>query len=585
MNESAVPSAPTWWTKCVAIALEAGLAAGIVEWVLLLARARGARTFPACGLLLVAAIGACIVASLPVAMVVAIRSPQRRWIRIAVALTGCAIAVTALAADAEAYVRLYGAQHAALGFAALAGITLVRGALPISHRGMRARTIAAIALGVAAPMALRLRDDARAYAAQRGVLLVDAMWATHRDVHSLPRLAPPTRPAGPATHALANRPSLVVVITVDALRFDAAMNNALLGFQTIRNNAVRFDHAYATAAWTVPSVYSLMTARGPWRTAFTPTMFVGDTPVEYRGRDRNPRRVWPLPMRDRAATLAEAMHAAGYRTATCASLPFFVREGGIVRGFDDVDDGVYRTRNRSLRGTTSDMLTACGLAMIERAHGEPLFLWLHYSDPHEPYSRHEGIRVHGDADTDRYAGEVAFVDEHLRGLLANIHRRVGLGRTLLVLTADHGEEFGEHGGSYHAVTLYDEVAHVPLFIAAPGVPSRDVHDNVSLIDVAPTILELIGAPSLPDAEGVSLAAEVQGTANRNASRVMFAESIRYGRGVRAAFDGRWSLIYEARAGTYELFDRANDPGEQYVVTDSHRDVAARLARAMNVPAP
>jgi arylsulfatase A-like enzyme len=575
---SAARNETRWWQRTFVFAIETGAIAGFVEWVLLLARVRGARNEGAI-LLLFAAIAACIVASLPFAMILAIRPPQRMRTRIALTLFGSAGAFVALAADSEAYVRLYGAQHAMLGLAAVASATAVRSAWPIRTRFIRSTV--AIAIGVIAfgSIALRLRDDARAYAAHRGVLLADAMWATHRDVHSLPRFTPPLAPTTQPS-PLAQRPRLVLLVTVDALRYDAAENPTFQAFATIRRNAVRFTQAFAPAAWTVPSTYALLTGRGPWDARFTRTMFVGDTPVEYRGRDRNPRRVWPLPLHDDATTLAEALHRAGYRTATCASLPFFVREGGIVRGFDDVDEGVYRQRNRTLRGTTSDLLTACGIAMLDRAAEQPLFLWLHYSDPHEPYLHHPGIPTPGDTAEARYAGEVAFVDEHLRGLLVNVHRRVGLGHTLLVLTADHGEEFGEHGGNYHAVTLYDEIVHVPLFIAAPGVAPESVPSVVSLVDVAPTILDLVGVERPASMRGRSLAGAMRGAAIE--PRPAFAESVRYGRGVRAAIEARWTLIYEARARTFELYDRVVDPEEQVIVSDRYPDEVHRLARMMGL---
>jgi hypothetical protein len=376
---------------------------------------------------------------------------------------------------------------------------------------------------------------------------------------------------------------LILLVTVDALRADAADAPAFRGFATVRANAVDFTAARAPAAWTVPSVYALLTSRGPWHVAWTRAQFFGDRPVPYDGPSRNPRRVWPLPLRDSAETLATALHGAGYRTATCATLPFFVPGGGVTRGFDRVDVGVYAQRNRDLRGTTSDLLTACGLAMLDEAHGQPLFLWLHYSDPHEPYLRHPDVPVPNESPEARYAGEVGFVDEHLRGLLLNVQRRVGLQNVLVVLTADHGEEFGEHGGEFHAVTLYEEVEHVPLFIAATGIAPRRVTDSVSLLDVAPTILDLAGAPPLASADGRSLAAAMRGAPL--APRPVFAESIRYGRAVRSVIDGQYKLIYEARARTYELFDLAHDPREDTVVTDEHLDVARRFAREMGVPSP
>jgi arylsulfatase A-like enzyme len=232
-----------------------------------------------------------------------------------------------------------------------------------------------------------------------------------------------------------------------------------------------------------------------------------------------------------------------------------------------------------MRGITSDMLTACGIAMIDAAKASPLFLWLHYSDPHEPYLEHPGAPATGAGDSARarYEGEVAFVDEHLRGLLVNVQKRVGLERTLVVVTADHGEEFGEHGGEFHGATLYDEILRVPLLVAMPGIAPRRVDAPVSLLDVAPTIVELAGGGggALDAVDGKSLAGVMRGDAAE--ARPVFAETIRYGRGSRAIVDGQWKLIYEGRARTWELFDLGKDPGEQRVVTDEEPGVTTRLA--------
>ena len=225
-----------------------------------------------------------------------------------------------------------------------------------------------------------------------GIFLVSdaGFWVAHRDVYALPRfhLFAPT-PVAP--RPLRTRPNLILLLTVDALRYDATRAPVFRSFAAVHEHAVTFTHARAPAAWTVPSIYGLMTGRGPWSVDWTLGRFFGDRPVPYVGTDRDARRVWPLPMDDPSTTLAEALHAAGYQTRTCASLPFFLEGTGVSRGFDVVDGGVYKQRNRNLRGTTSDLLTACGIAMIDAAQGAPLFLWLHYSDPHEPYEPHPGL--------------------------------------------------------------------------------------------------------------------------------------------------------------------------------------------------
>jgi arylsulfatase A-like enzyme len=174
------------------------------------------------------------------------------------------------------------------------------------------------------------------------------------------------------------------------------------------------------------------------------------------------------------------------------------------------------------------------------------------------------------------------VDEHLGGLLVNVQKRVGLDRTLVVVTADHGEEFGEHGGEFHGATLYEEILRVPLLVAMPGIAARRVDAPVSLLDVAPTIVELAGGGRgrLDAADGTSLAGAMRGEALE--ARAVLAETVRYGRGSRAIVEGGWKLVYEGRARTWELFDLGKDPGEQRVVTDEEPEVMKRLAARIGV---
>ena len=112
---------------------------------------------------------------------------------------------------------------------------------------------------------------------------------------------------------------------------------------------------------------------------------------------------------------------------------------------------------------------------------------------------------------DVYDAEVASIDAQLRALFAELERRGTLGHAVVVLTADHGEEFKDHGGMGHGKTLYDEQIHVPLIVLAPGAAAgRVVDEPVALIDVAPTVLDLGGLPAAPSFEGRSLRATLGG---------------------------------------------------------------------------
>ena len=119
-------------------------------------------------------------------------------------------------------------------------------------------------------------------------------------------------------------------------------------------------------------------------------------------------------------------------------------------------------------------------------------MWVHFFEPHEPYETHPGIAF-GDTALDRYDGEIAYVDRALGRLLAYIHRTRP--RAIVAITADHGEEFGDHGGRYHGTSVYEEQVRVPLVVVGPGVRAgASVDEPVQTIDLVPTVLSALGIP-------------------------------------------------------------------------------------------
>jgi len=177
--------------------------------------------------------------------------------------------------------------------------------------------------------------------------------------------------------------------------------------------------------------------------------------------------------------------------------------------------------------------------------------------------------------SDLYDGEIAFTDRAIGRLLAGL-TSLGLAeRTVVVLFADHGEEFGDHGGIAHGHTLYGELLHIPLIIRAPGFAPRRVSALVRQIDVMPTVLELLGLPVPEDLEGTSLVPAMRGEPLPD---LPVLGELRQSQ--RHRFDslqrGSWKLLLDRVADRVALYDLASDPGE-------HEDVAAsepERARAM-----
>ena len=132
---------------------------------------------------------------------------------------------------------------------------------------------------------------------------------------------------------------------------------------------------------------------------------------------------------------------------------------------------------------------ALAVEWLSRQAG-PWFCWIHLFDPHSPYAPPEPYASR--FPSDRYSGEVAYVDDALAKLFAAVEARGGPGRTLIVLTSDHGESLGEHGEGTHSYFAYNSTLWVPLLIAGPGVKPARVKDVVSHVDIFPTVCDLLG---------------------------------------------------------------------------------------------
>jgi choline-sulfatase len=209
----------------------------------------------------------------------------------------------------------------------------------------------------------------------------------------------------------------------------------------------------------------------------------------------------------------------------------------------------------------------------------PWFLWLHYFDPHAPYLAHEGIsEAFGTEEAlDLYDGEIAFTDRHL-GRLFDAFERLGFAQnTVVVLVADHGEEFGEHGEKGHGYDLHEEVVHVPLVVRAPGLAPRRVPDVVPTVDVFPTLLELCVAKAQTEIEGRSLAPLLRGAADPPREACSEARW-KFQHDITSLTRGNWKYIDSHRREDVSemLFDHAVDPAETKNLLKDHPDRAAEL---------
>jgi choline-sulfatase len=324
------------------------------------------------------------------------------------------------------------------------------------------------------------------------------------------------------------------------------------------------------------------------------TLFTGLLPPEHGVRDNlSPAVVPSVPL------LAEQLKQRGFRTAAFVSSVVLAADSGLDRGFDtygarfeaeggglgaesrrDVSphgprDGIHSRRvppngQAQFLGTAQkrgDRTLAEAVAWLERnapeaRAGTRLLLWLHLYDPHDPYEPPEPYAT-GYAQSP-YAGEVAWTDE-LVGRLDDALARLGLREgTLLLVASDHGEGLGEHGETLHGFFTYQSTLAVPLMLRGPGVvPGTRLRPLVGLVDVAPTLLDLVGVPAMGRQSGRSFAAAARGGA-APAPAPLYAESLvpllHFGwSDLRVVRDERWKYVQAPRP---ELYDLERDPFER-----------------------
>ncbi|HWP65704.1 MAG TPA: sulfatase [Candidatus Limnocylindria bacterium] len=369
-----------------------------------------------------------------------------------------------------------------------------------------------------------------------------------------------------------------------------------------------FDRAYAPAPWTLPSVVSLLTSTDPLAHG-----------VFTRGQRADAR----------TRSLAEALHAHGWRTAGFITNPFAGKASGLDRGYD---------RFEAVSDQTIDPAWVAN--WLGEARERPAFAYVHTAEPHKPYRSPQHFRdrladvparrrkqlnrqmrilhhltnwdfrrhqpkgatkndaqqarlrrelAKGAADLSMfYDAEVAWADDNF-GRLADRLRADGTwDSTLVLFISDHGEEFFEHGDVSHGQSLYAELVRIPMVVCHPGGlgVGRRIDAVVSLLDVMPTVLAYAGIPATGlagrDLTPLLRGEDFPGTAQVTSVRInrhKYAPEIEAKRGAVnvAVADGRWRAIWNVQTDTVELYDTEADPGEQVDRAAEEPERAAALA--------
>ena len=401
--------------------------------------------------------------------------------------------------------------------------------------------------------------------------------------------SPPPLPTVTAGH-----PLNVVLITIDTLRADhlgayGYRRKTSPRIDALAKGGALFERAYTFWPKTRGSFVMMMTGRRPSVNGYSKTH-----PILV---DFNP-------------TLASVLKGAGYETTALVDNPNVAARYGYSKGFDRYRE-TWEEKSLESEIARTRAITAEAVSFLkERRSESPFLLWLHYVNPHAPYTPpppHDTAFMDAEVSSSRrlpvvpgfhggipkqwaatgqdrlgyyiaqYDGEIAAVDQEVGAIVDALALSGLTGKTVVVLTSDHGESLGEHDYYFdHGEDLFEPSMAIPLIVAVPGAPpgirSRAL---ASTLDLVPTVLDLLKVSYPPDLAGVSLLAETKGQAT-GAARRLFGQNER---NLTATWDERYRLVATpADAGAkLALYDRASDPGETHDV--SRRDAGAlRTAR-------
>jgi arylsulfatase A-like enzyme len=268
----------------------------------------------------------------------------------------------------------------------------------------------------------------------------------------------------------------------------------------------------------------------------------------------------------------EILKPAGVRTISAHAHGYF-KDAGFEQGFDDFEivPGII-FKNETDPNVTSPQHEEIAERLLGNSDldSKRFFAWFHFLDPHDQYIAHDkdGIPPYGPKLRDKYDAEVTFTDRHIGKLLDFISAKPWGKRTVIIVTADHGEAFGEHGQFSHGFELWENLVRVPLFFVVPGVAPKHIDTPRSTLDLAPTILELLGVDSKPlDPEGQSLAAEISGKAQPEERDVIVDLPMTSDNDKRRALvRGTLKIIAFGKEESLRLYDLKSDPEEKNPIT-------------------
>ncbi len=427
----------------------------------------------------------------------------------------------------------------------------VRQVPPAVGRTIRFRTAIASVLWVGATLwwiiaggRYPLAQELRQLYSQRSPLLSSVLFVAEK-ISPIPPASRDT-PLAPKRDQLAVdfRGRDILLVTIEAARADhlgayGYSRPLSPNFDRLAREGVLFEAAYTPAPQSSYAIVSLMTGR-----------YIRLLLRQGFGSD--------------SATWASLMQRRGYRTAGFYPAAIFSIDRNEFRPFETSGLGFEHHQTQPATGPERSVQLRAFLKQLP--DNKRFFAWVHLFEPHEPYRQHAPYTF-GLRDVDRYDSELAAADAEL-GVLVQTARAVRP-RTLVIVAADHGEEFGERGGRYHGSSVYDEQVRVPLVFNAPGLLSpRRVGEPVSLVDLLPTVATGLGMPLSPRVHGRDLGSLLDGSSGGSSGLTngwwAFAETAEQSLWA----EGNLRLLCARQDGFCRLYDTATDPAERRDVATS-----------------
>jgi choline-sulfatase len=362
-------------------------------------------------------------------------------------------------------------------------------------------------------------------------------------------------------------PMNVILLTIDSLRTDVPW----LGYSRpnapnltkMAERAVVYSHMYSASSYTAKSVATMLTGR------YASTLYRdGFFFTKYASAN---------------TFFTEVLSERNIATTGFHAHLYFGRGKGLEQGFGtwELVPGISFDAQTD-KGITSEKMTKLGIKLLgdPRNTGRQFFAWAHYMDPHDEYNQHAESPVFGKKARDRYDSEIWYADHWIGKLLEFAEQQPWWKNTVVIVTADHGEAFGEHNMYKHAFELWENLVRVPLLVAGGDIKPARIDLRRSHIDLAPTILDLMKVPPPSGFQGASWVPELRGAAPEPREPILVELSEdSHNPPRRALILGKYKIIAFGKI-KFELYDIEADPAESKNLAKEQPAEFERMKKAL-----